>query len=702
MTVSWLALAGLPGGGALALRAGHPRALVLPNPLAAAPLPRGGDAPAAWAVFALGAPAEAHPAPATAVACREAGRGSAGAGGRPALAVTGAADGSLRLWALADGRLMCSTLTGGPHPRGVAALAFAGPHALVAGGDGGELVVWGWPAVGPGAGAPAPLEPLARIAPQGPLAAPVSAVAGFGPPPGAAAREGRAGPPPGSSGPAAGGSAPLSRVVDAMRGCGEAEVDETETLLVAAGTADGAVRVWEVLPLGGGQGLRLQIAAAEQGSGGPVTGLSFRTDGEVLAVALAGSGSGGGGAALHLLEKADGAWRGAGKFALPAAPLASEFVPIRGVPSALDPARAGAPRGPGAPMGEAVFVCDARGFAQLLSGAGSRRQLLAEGRSGDGGAAAAAAGAETEGGQDWDCPVLTAGRSPAFENHVLSETQTLLARLAAPADRGSRPAGAGGPSAGGGRRDCEGAGVAEEEVPRAQGGLPDPFEREVQPPVPRQALPLPQPQPQPQPNMQTQGRPGAYLRKRLEVLEGTGPAAGGGGAAGPHTPAKQGLRVAIPTPGMRGLADLMSPAAKTPGSKAAYPADRRRQLPPGCPLAEPCMYSSARLQRRVRRIQAEQFDPRSTAHVGNELDASKVAAEEAAAREVHFEAHERKYSELTPIEGSVPESLPRKVRKQIDPKWVASLATKPQMSDLWVLEDRMPHVCSEGPFKTPF
>tara|TARA_B100001057_G_scaffold487270_1_gene569740 strand:+ start:41 stop:385 length:345 start_codon:yes stop_codon:yes gene_type:complete len=114
------------------------------------------------------------------------------------------------------------------------------------------------------------------------------------------------------------------------------------------------------------------------------------------------------------------------------------------------------------------------------------------------------------------------------------------------------------------------------------------------------------------------------------------------------------------------------------------------------------MYSSARLQRRVRRIQAEQFDPRSTAHVGNELDASKVAAEEAAAREVHFEAHERKYSELTPIEGSVPESLPRKVRKQIDPKWVASLATKPQMSDLWVLEDRMPHVCSEGPFKTPF
>ena len=50
----------------------------------------------------------------------------------------------------------------------------------------------------------------------------------------------------------------------------------------------------------------------------------------------------------------------------------------------------------------------------------------------------------------------------------------------------------------------------------------------------------------------------------------------------------------------------------------------------------------------------------------------------------------------------MPESLPRKVLKQIDPKWVASLATKPQMSDLWVLEDRMPHVCSEGAFKTPF
>ena len=247
---------------------------------------------------------------------------------------------------------------------------------------------------------------------------------------------------------------------------------------------------------------------------------------------------------------------------------------------------------------------------------------------------------------------------------------------------------------------------AEEEVPRAQGGLPDPFEREMQPPLPRQARPQPQPQPQlqpqPQSHSQTQRRPGAYLRKRLEVLEGTELAAAGKGAVGPHTPAKQGLRVAIPTPGMRGLADLMSPAAKTPGSKAPYPADRRRQLPPGCPLAEPSMYSSARLQRRVRRIQAEQFDPRSAAHVGNELDASVVAAEEAASRDVHFEAHERKYSELTPIEGSVPESLPRKVRKQVDPKWVASLATKPEMSDLWVLEDRMPHICSEGVFKTPF
>ena len=425
-------------------------------------------------------------------------------------------------------------------------------------------------------------------------------------------------------------------------------------------------------------------------------------------MALGGSGSGGGGAALHLLEKAEGAWRGAGKFALPATPLASAFVPHSGVQTAVAaaPALAGAPHGPSAPAGEAVFVCDARGFAQLLSGAGSRRQLLAEGRSGEGGVAVAAAGAEVEDGEEWDRPPLAdsmAGRSPS-NNHVLREAQALLARLAAPADLGSRPAGSAGTCAGGARPDCGETGGAEEEVPRAQGGLPDPFEREMQPPLPRQARPQPQPQlqPQPQSHSQTQRRPGAYLRKCLEVLEGTELAAAGKGAVGPHTPAKQGLRVAIPTPGMRGLADLMSPAAKTPGSKAPYPADRRRQLPPGCPLAEPSMYSSARLQRRVRRIQAEQFDPRSAAHVGNELDASVVAAEEAASRDVHFEAHERKYSELTPIEGSVPESLPRKVRKQVDPKWVASLATKPEMGDLWVLEDRMPHICSEGVFKTPF
>jgi len=107
------------------------------------------------------------------------------------------------------------------------------------------------------------------------------------------------------------------------------------------------------------------------------------------------------------------------------------------------------------------------------------------------------------------------------------------------------------------------------------------------------------------------------------------------------------------------------------------------------------MYSSARLQRRVRRIQAEEFDPRSPDHVGKELDAGVVAAEEATAQ-AHFGQDDRKYCGLTPIEGAVPEELPRKVPKQVDPRWVASLAAKPQMSDLWVLEERLPHVCSEG------
>merc|ERR1711903_120554 len=80
---SWLALAGLPLGG-------------------------GGITPRAWAVFALGAPEEAHSAPATAVACSEgAGETGRGAevGGPTSMAATGAADGSMRLWTLRDGRL---------------------------------------------------------------------------------------------------------------------------------------------------------------------------------------------------------------------------------------------------------------------------------------------------------------------------------------------------------------------------------------------------------------------------------------------------------------------------------------------------------------------------------------------------------------------------------------------------------------------
>jgi len=715
---SWLALAGLPGGGALALRAGHPRALVLPNPLTSLPLGGGGITPRAWAVFALGAPEEAHSAPATAVACSEgAGETGRGAevGGPTSMAATGAADGSMRLWTLRDGRLVGRTAPGGPLPRGIAALAFAGPRALVAGGGGGELVVWGWPRPVAGAAGPPALEPLARIAPVGPLVAPVSAVAGFAPPHAFGAEASSASSRPGKvhGAPGAVVSHPTltlaasSRVVEAMRGCGEADVDEEGCLLVAAGTADGAVRVWEARPLGGGRGFSLQPAAAEPGNGGLVTGLSFRSDGGVLAIALGGeAGKERGGAALNLLEKTpDGGWRGGGKFALPAAPLASAFIPVGPSPGTRDGSSASRtvrdPRE--APGGEAIFVCDARGFAQVLSGAGNRRQPPNKAR-GTQSVWVDDVGWEPaslpEGGEEvvsrcaGEGPSATQWGGPApFENRALSEAQALLARLSSSQGGEGRAT----PDAAAEHTEEDEEATVGGESPRRPSDLPDPFEQDLLPPAPRRVQPQPQPQTQQMGAHPTPRRAGVYLRKRLEVLKGAGPMLSGGrDAAAPRTPTKPaGLRVAIPTPGMRGLADLMSPAAKTPGSKAPYPADRLRQLPAGCPLAEPAMYSSARLQRRVRRIQAEKFDIRSPDHVGKELDAGVVAAEEATAQ-AHFGQDDRKYCGLTPIEGAVPEELPRKVPKQVDPRWVASLAAKPQMSDLWVLEERLPHVCSEG------
>ena len=72
-----------------------------------------------------------------------------------------------------------------------------------------------------------------------------------------------------------------------------------------------------------------------------------------------------------------------------------------------------------------------------------------------------------------------------------------------------------------------------------------------------------------------------------------------------------------------------------------------------------------------------------------------------AAMGAEFSREAKKYSALPTVQGRAQSAVPRKVPKQVDPRWVASLENKPRMEDLWRLEDRLPHQCNTSLFEVP-
>ncbi|KAK3274102.1 hypothetical protein CYMTET_17697 [Cymbomonas tetramitiformis] len=105
-------------------------------------------------------------------------------------------------------------------------------------------------------------------------------------------------------------------------------------------------------------------------------------------------------------------------------------------------------------------------------------------------------------------------------------------------------------------------------------------------------------------------------------------------------------------------------------------------------FSQPRMLSTALLGRKLDRAKNAQFDvPKAEA-------AAKASANVAAAA---VDRSGPQYSNLPDVDKEVTPTAPRRIGKQLDPKWVSALEMKPDFDALWDMEDSQPQVCcTEG------
>ncbi|KAL3689693.1 hypothetical protein R1sor_016002 [Riccia sorocarpa] len=137
-------------------------------------------------------------------------------------------------------------------------------------------------------------------------------------------------------------------------------------------------------------------------------------------------------------------------------------------------------------------------------------------------------------------------------------------------------------------------------------------------------------------------------------------------------------------------------------------------------LLQPEPFSTTKLMARLKEIEQETFSLEAALRVaklkGIELDEEderdlRKALEEERKLQVTADRHDApqpksktngvRYTQLTKISDprvshSGPLLAPRKVRKQVDPKWEDMRTKKPALSDLWDVKDRYAQVCSPG------
>ena len=524
------------------------------------------------------------------------------------------------------------------HLRGVASIAFAASNVLVTGGKEGDIRVWEM------------FGNRLRVVHSlcSPGGAPVTCVAIFS----------TAKPQPVDS------TAPAS-VLEAVRDARALDPASSRNFL-AAGTSDGTTVLWTASHVT--QDRWRQVAVVQQARGAHVTHLAFRADGCTLAV---GMGAGPGGESVQVYDTAFG--RSVGK------------VPLRGPVVGCEYTDDAA----GANASEELFICDDMGGPVLFGGetlvqsSTSFAAAPVGGRTQKGGAPAPVEAIELE-------PEIP--REPLFVNPVLDETKALLSqvtRTLAP-DAGAE---------GNWPWDRSEPEPEAPEEPRVIVDVPPPA---AQAPGRRRWDEAGAPAPlAPQPRA-----PGAYLRAQIAAAEAEASGRGLRVVGAKALPAGGFLKA----PGPLIIPPVMNASSpqypKSPGStrtpRLDPKSDRRARLPAGNPAKHPALFSSRKLQEKVLEIESETFEgSQAAAMVDQLLAVDEGLVGKVAAMGAEFSREAKKYSALPTVQGRAQSAVPRKVPKQVDPRWVASLENKPRMEDLWRLEDRLPHQCNTSLFEVP-
>eukprot|EP00238_Polyblepharides_amylifera_P009161 CAMPEP_0196588808 /NCGR_PEP_ID=MMETSP1081-20130531/61781_1 /TAXON_ID=36882 /ORGANISM="Pyramimonas amylifera, Strain CCMP720" /LENGTH=158 /DNA_ID=CAMNT_0041911429 /DNA_START=33 /DNA_END=509 /DNA_ORIENTATION=- len=122
--------------------------------------------------------------------------------------------------------------------------------------------------------------------------------------------------------------------------------------------------------------------------------------------------------------------------------------------------------------------------------------------------------------------------------------------------------------------------------------------------------------------------------------------------------------------------------------------------------ATPQVHSTALLGQKLERAREARFDSVAAAGraAGGDL-AAQVATQATNIHHLHDSASGNPFLEgmsgLVPVNAHVSDEAPRRVGKQLHPKWVSQRDAKPSMGALWKDWERQPQVCSISGVETP-